>query len=500
MSTTEESPRGDLDIAPENARTARRKPRSLLDAWPALLALCLAMLVEMVDNTVMQIALPTIARDLHAGTTDLQWVTAAYSLTFGGLLLVGGTVGDLFGRKKGLMFGLTGFGLVSLLVPFVSAPWHLIAVRAGLGVFAAFMAPGTMSLIFRLFDDEKLRARAIGVVMSVAMAGFAVGPILSGLAVEHLSWHVLLVVNAPVAVIALVGVWFGIDADDPAERRGTRLDVPGALLSMTTLASGLYAFTAGVERGWTSPVTLGCFTLAAVAAVGFVARERTASDPMLDIDLLMRPIVRGSAIVQISVMLSMVGAMYGLTQQFQFAWGWSPLEAGFANIPFVVAMFAASPFADRLIAHYGQRRTSIIGGALAVAGLVILAFAVSTSYPFIAAGIVVLVFGVRATMTSSALGLMGDLPDTHTSVGAALNDTSQELGNSIGVAVMGTVMAVIVGNHLPQGAWPASLSADFVRAEQIALAIIAVLVTAFVAVGARTLTDSTQTDEHAEAH
>lgn len=493
MSTTLENP---ADMAPASAATPKTKPQSLLAAWPALVALCLAMLVEMVDNTVLQIALPTIARDLHAGTTDLQWVTAAYSLTFGGLLLVGGTVGDLFGRKKGLMFGLTGFGLTSLLVLFIHSPWQLIAVRGALGVFAAFVAPGTISLIYRLFDDEKLRSRAIGLVMSVAMAGFALGPILSGLAVEHLSWHILLLANAPVALIAVLGVFFGIDRDDPAERRGTRLDVPGALLSMTTLATALYAFTSGVEHGWTSAITLGCFALAVGAGIGFVVRERTATDPMLDIDLLMRPIVRGSAIVQISVMLSMVGAMYGLTQQFQFAWGWSPLEAGFANIPFVVAMFAASPLADWLIAHRGQRHSAIIGGAFAVTGLVILAFAVSHSYPLVAVGIVTLVFGVRITMTSSALSLMGDLPETHTSVGAALNDTSQELGNAIGVAIVGTVMAIIVGTHLPEGAWPAHLAHNFIHAEQIALGIIACLVAALVALGARSLTNSTQTEEH----
>ena len=217
------------------------KPTTLRAAAPAILALCLTMLVEMVDNSVLSVALPTIGRDLAVGPTGLQWIVGAYSLTFGGLLMVGGTLGDRLGRRRTLLVGIAGFGLASSLVVLATESWQLIGVRALCGVFAALVAPGTMSLVFRLFDDDELRRRAIGLIVSVAMVGVMVGPVLGGLAVSHLPWQALLVVNAPVAAIAFWGVARGIPVDDPAERRAGGADVPGAVLSVAML--GLTLFT-----------------------------------------------------------------------------------------------------------------------------------------------------------------------------------------------------------------------------------------------------------------
>ena len=182
---------------------------SLRAAALPLAALCLAFFVEMVDNTLLSIALPTIGRDLGSSTTALQWVTGAYSLTFGGLLLTAGSAADRFGRRRVLLDGLAAFGLISLFVVFVTGAGQLIALRAALGCAAAAMAPVTMSLIFRLFDDEKLRMRAITVVMIVGMSGFVLGPLLGGTALSQVSWQWLLVVNAPIALIAWMGVRLG---------------------------------------------------------------------------------------------------------------------------------------------------------------------------------------------------------------------------------------------------------------------------------------------------
>lgn len=184
------------------AETQSGKSQSLRAAWPALVALCLTMLVEMVDNSILNIALPTIGRDLGAAPTDLQWMVGAYSLTFGGLLMVGGTTGDKLGRRRTLLFGLALFGLTGLSVLLVTTPAQLIAVRAASGVFAAFIAPLTMSLVFRLFDRDDLRTKAIGLIVVVSMIGFAVSPTLAGLAISSWPWQALLVVNAPVAAIA----------------------------------------------------------------------------------------------------------------------------------------------------------------------------------------------------------------------------------------------------------------------------------------------------------
>src|SRR4051812_13190325 len=220
--------------APAPAATSERTYTSLRAAWIPLAALCLAFFVEMVDNTLLSIALPTIGRDLGSGTTALQWVTGAYSLTFGGLLLTAGSVADRLGRRRVLLAGLGVFGLLSLCVVFVTTSGELIALRAALGIAAAAMAPITNSLVFRLFDDKALRMRAITVMIVVGMSGFILGPLLGGTALAHVRWEWLLLVNAPIALIACVGVW----------RRGGPCGVEHGWLSVPTVASILGAVAA----------------------------------------------------------------------------------------------------------------------------------------------------------------------------------------------------------------------------------------------------------------
>ncbi len=495
---TIETPEVSADAAHRGGRHLPRRatPRSLRAAWPALLGLCLAMLVEMVDNSILNVALPTIGRDLHASPTDLQWIVGAYSLTFGGLLMVGGTIGDKLGRRRTLLTGLALFGLAGLAVLLVQTPGQLIAVRALSGAFAALMAPITMSLIFRLFDDDLLRGKAIGLIMVVSMIGFAVGPTLAGLAVEHLPWQALLVLNAPAALLACIGVRFGVSPDRAEDLRRGGVDVPGGLLSVGALGLILYTFTAGTEWGWTDARTLLILVGGLACLLGFLRRERTAADPMLDLRLLGLRTVRGSAILQTSVMIAMVGVMFVSTQLYQFAWGWSAFRAGLANLPFVVGMLAVGPLVDGLVARIGHRRTSIIGLVCVLAALVIWIKALTRGYLWCAVGMLIMTAGMRIIMTTGAVALVGALPESHTSIGSALNDTAQELGNAVGVAIVGTVMAAVVGSSLPQGAWDAAMVDGFVHSQQISFAILAGIVLIMGCIGVRTLTDSTQTEEH----
>ncbi|WGH09547.1 MFS transporter [Rothia kristinae] len=406
------APRAAVAPHPGARHRARRttSPQSLRAAWPALLGLCLAMLVEMVDNSILNIALPTVGRELHASPTDLQWIVGAYSLTFGGLLMVGGTIGDKIGRRRTLLTGLALFGLAGLGVLLVRTPEQLIAVRALSGAFAALMAPITMSLIFRLFDDDVLRGRAIGLIMVVSMVGFALGPTLAGLAVAHMPWQALLVLNAPAALLAWLGVRFGVSPDRSEDLRR--------------------------------------------------------------------------------------GVMFVSTQLYQFAWGWSAFRAGLANLPFVVGMLAVGPLVDGLVARIGQRRTSIIGLVCVLLALAIWIWALSHGYLWCAVGMLIMTAGMRIIMTTGAVALVGALPESHTSIGSALNDTAQELGNAVGVAIVGTVMVAVVGSSLPQGAWDAAMVDGFVHSQQISFAILAGIVLVMGCIGVRTLTDSTQTEEH----
>lgn len=471
------------------------RPTELRAAAPALIALCLAMLVEMVDNSVLNVALPTIGRDLDAGPTDLQWIVSAYSLTFGGLLLVGGTLGDKFGRRRVLLWGLAGFGASSLLVLFVHSIPALIALRALMGAFAAMMAPGTMSLVFRLFDDERLRARAIGLIVSVAMLGFAVGPTLSGLAVEHWTWQALLFLNAPVALIAFLGVRAGVSVDDRSDRRPGGIDALGAALSVATIGLGLYTLTLVVEDGWLAVSTIGTALGAIAAGIGFVVHEGRASTPMLDLRLFSAATVRGSALLQTTVMITMVGVMFVSTQLFQYAWGWSPVAAGAGMIPMVVGMFVGAPLVDKITVREGHRRTVALGCGLVITALLVMVASLGHGYPWFAAGMLVMAVGVRMVMTTSAVALLGALPADHTSVGSAVNDTAQELGNSIGVAVVGTVTAAVMGATLPTGRWTAALADEFLHAQRISFLVLAGISALIAVIGVRTLTDSTDTEE-----
>jgi EmrB/QacA subfamily drug resistance transporter len=468
---------------------------SLRAAWIPLAALCLAFFVEMVDNTLLSIALPTIGRDLGSGTTALQWVTGAYSLTFGGLLLTAGSVADRLGRRRVLLFGLAVFGLLSTCVVFVTTTGELIALRAALGVAAAAMAPITNSLVFRLFDDKALRMRAITVMIVVGMSGFILGPLLGGTALAHVRWEWLLLVNAPIALIACIGVRLGVAADRPEDLTSDRLDVPGAVLSVATIGLACFSLTSGVEHGWLSPVTLGSIAGALAAAVAFVRHERRDASPMLDLGLLANGTVRGAAIAQTGTAIAMASVMFGLILHFQYAYGWSPVRAGLANLPIIVTMLVATPLSEGLAKRYGHRIACLVGAVLLAGALAGLSWGVDHGYVPIAISMVLMTVGLRTVMTICAVALVDAMPSNRTSIGAALNDTAQEVGSSIGTAVVGTLIAALVTTQLPVGTWSGDLVASFFHGERITYGVLAVIVGLVAGGGALTLTDSRAVEE-----
>jgi EmrB/QacA subfamily drug resistance transporter len=472
---------------------------SVRAAWIPLAALCLAFFVEMVDNTLLPIALPTIGRDLGSSTTSLQWVTGAYALTFGGLLLTAGSIADRFGRRRVLLVGLAAFGLMSLCVVFVSTSGELIALRAALGIAAAAMAPITNSLLFRLFDDKALRMRAITVMMVVGMSGFILGPVLGGSALAHVRWEWLLVINAPIALIACIGVRLGVAADRREDLTDDALDLTGAALSVLTIGLACYSATSGVQHGWLSGATLGSIVGAALAGVAFVRHERRTAAPMLDLDLFSNGTVRGATIAQAGTSIAMASVMFGLILHFQYAYGWSPMKAGLANLPMIVTMLAATPISEGLLKRYGHRIACVVGAILLAAGLGGIAWGVEHGYVAIAASMVVMTVGLRTVMTICAVALVDAMPSNRTSIGTALNDTAQEIGTSVGTAVVGTMIAALVTTQLPAGAWSSDLVASFFHGERITYAVLAVIVGIVAIGGALTLTDSRATEEAVEA-
>jgi EmrB/QacA subfamily drug resistance transporter len=472
---------------------------SLRAAWIPLAALCLAFFVEMVDNTLLSIALPTIGRDLGSGTTALQWVTGAYSLTFGGLLLTAGSLADRLGRRRVLLGGLGAFGVLSLCVVFVTTTGELIALRAALGFAAAAMAPITNSLVFRLFDDKALRMRAITVMIVVGMSGFILGPVLGGTALAHVRWEWLLLVNAPIALVACVGVRLGVAADRPEDLTTDRLDLPGAVLCVAAIGLACFSLTSGVQHGWLSPVTLAAMLGAVAAAVAFVRHERRASSPMLDLGVFANGTVRGAAIAQAGTAIAMASVMFGLILHFQYAYGWTPVRAGLANLPIIVTMLVATPVSEALAKRYGHRVACLIGAVLLAGALAGLSWGVDHGYLAIAISMVLMTVGLRTVMTICAVALVDAMPSNRTSVGAALNDTAQEVGTSVGTAVVGTLIAALVTTRLPAGAWSPDLVASFFHGERITYGVLAVIVGLVAGGGALTLTASHAVEEPAMA-
>ena len=472
---------------------------SLRAAWIPMAALCLAFFVEMVDNTLLSIALPTIGRDLGSGTTAVQWVTGVYSLTFGGLLLTAGSMADRLGRRRVLLVGLGVFGLLSLCVVAVTTAGELIALRAALGLAAAAMAPITNSLVFRLFDDKALRMRAMTVMIVVGMSGFILGPVLGGSALAHVRWEWLLVINAPIALIACIGVRLGVAADRREDLTDDALDLTGAALSVLTIGLACYSATSGVQHGWLSAATLGSIVGAALAGVAFVRHERRTAAPMLDLDLFSNGTVRGATIAQAGTSIAMASVMFGLILHFQYAYGWSPMKAGLANLPMIVTMLAATPISEGLLKRYGHRIACVVGAILLAAGLGGIAWGVEHGYVAIAASMVVMTVGLRTVMTICAVALVDAMPSNRTSIGAALNDTAQEIGTSVGTAVVGTMIAALVTTQLPGGTWSSDLVASFFHGERITYAVLAVIVGIVAIGGALTLTDSRATEEAVEA-
>ncbi|MGB3443592.1 MAG: MFS transporter [Actinophytocola sp.] len=479
------------------APAASRTYPSLRAAWIPLAALCLAFFVEMVDNTLLSIALPTIGRDLGGGTTALQWVAGAYSLTFGGLLLTAGSMADRFGRRRVLLLGLAVFGLLSLGVVAVASTGGLITLRAGLGIAAAAMAPITNSLVFRLFDDQALRMRAMTLMIVVGMSGFVLGPLLGGTALAHVEWQWLLIVNAPIALIAAIGVRLGVPADQPQDLTRDRLDLPGAVLSITAIGLACFSLTSGVEHGWLSVITVASVFGATASAAAFVRHERRSASPMLDLRLFSNGTVRGAAIAQIGTAIAMAAVMFGLILHFQYAYGWSPVRAGLANLPIIVTMIVATPLSEWLAKRFGHRIACLVGAACLTGSLAGLAWGVDHGYVAIAVCMVVMTIGLRTVMTICAVALVEAMPGNRTSIGTALNDTAQEVGSSVGTAVVGTLIAALVTTQLPVGTWSDALVTSFFHGERITYAVLAVVVGLITAGGALSLTHSNATEEPA---
>jgi MFS family permease len=458
-------------------------PRTLRDAWPALVGLSAVFLVEMLDNSILTVALPTIGRDLRASTTSLQWVSGAYAVVFGGLMLGLGAVADRFGRRRVMIVGLVLLAVASLATACVGTAEQLIAVRVVMGVAAAMTTPGAMALAFRLFGDDVLRMRAITVISTVGLVGLAIGPTVGGLVIAVAPWQVLLLVNAPIALVAIIGIRSGIAADRPDELTRDGLDVAGAALVTVTIVLVLVAPTLFVEQGAGAWGPWGV-TIAALTAFGlFVWRERSARHPLISVDLVAQPLVSSGLAFKAAAGLGIAGLGYLVTLQLQLDWGWPPALAAIGMLPQVGVLVAGSLFVKPFVAWVGPERAAWLSASAVVVGLGIYGVLGRFGYPWVALALVLVAAGMRVVGVVATLNVLRGLPENRTTMGTALADTAAQITSGAGIAVAGTILAAVFTGAIASSDWSVQQTAQFREAVTFTGLVLTAMTAALVAFG-----------------
>ncbi len=411
--------------------------------WLVLGVMCLSLLLIVMDNTIVNVALPTLQSDLDAGTSQLQWVVDAYILVFAGLLLTMGSLGDRFGRRGALAIGLAVMGVASIMSSFANSADQLIATRALMGVGGAMIMPATLSIITNVFTDRKERAQAIAIWSATAGAAVAIGPVTGGWLLEHFWWGSVFLVNVPVVVVALVlGQLFVPTSRDPS---APPIDVPGALLSIAGLVALVWAIIEG-PGGWTDPEILVALALATVLLGAFVLWERHTRFPMLDMNFFRNPRFSAASGAIMLTFFAMFGSLFLLTQFLQSILGYTPLEAGIRLLPMAGVMMVISPLSAKFVERIGSKIVVATGLSVAGVGLVIASrLTAGASYPEVLAALVVLAVGMALVMPPATESIMGSLPPARAGVGSAVNDTTRQVGGALGVAVLGSVMSSTYG-------------------------------------------------------
>jgi EmrB/QacA subfamily drug resistance transporter len=432
--------------------------------WPAghprrrqiLLIMCLSLLVVVIDNTILNVALPTLARDLRAGTSSLQWISDAYTLCFAALLIPAGALGDRYGRRISLVAGLTVFALGSLAAAFSTDTTTLIAARVVMGLGATFVMPATLSVISAVFPPRE-RPQAIAAWSAVAGVGIIVGPTVGGLLLTHFWWGSVFLINVPLVALAIAGVLAIVP--ETSEPGGARLDLAGTILVTVSLIAIVDAIIEAPTRGWTAGITLAESAAGLVALAAFIWWELHSAHPLIDLRIFAQRAFSASAAAVAVIFFALFGSLFVLTQYLQLVHGYSPLSSGVRALPFALAMGAVSPVSTVLAQRLGMRFVMPAGIALMGGGLLDLSTAgVHTSYLVLAVAVAIMGAGMGLVMAPASSMIMALVPGRHAGAGSAINDTVREVGGALGIAVIGSIASgsytshlrtVLTGAHVP---------------------------------------------------
>ena len=410
--------------------------------WATLIVLSLSLVVIGLDNTILNVALPTLVRELGATASQLQWMVDAYILVFAGLLLTMGALGDRFGRKLALTVGLVIFGLSSVAAAFSDSANTLIGARAVMGVGGALIMPATLSIVTNVFEGRE-RGRAIAVWAGVAGLGIILGPVIGGWLLEHYWWGSIFLINVFVVIVAVVaGAFLVPESKDP---EATPLDPLGAVLSIVGLVALVFAIIEAPDRGWTDPIVVGAFIVAVVVLSAFLWWEAHTEHPMLQLRFFENPRFSAASIAITLVFFAMFGTVFLNTQYLQFVLGYTPLEAGLRVMP-VATMIVAAPLSARLTERLGSKVVVASGLTIVAVALSILAtITIDTGYGRVALALAILGAGMGTAMAPATDSIMGSLPLAKAGVGSAMNDTTRQIGGALGVAILGSILASSYG-------------------------------------------------------
>lgn len=415
--------------------------------WATLGVLCLSLLLIGLDTTVLNVAVPTLARELHATSGELQWTVDAYTLVFAGLLLTAGSLGDRFGRRRALAVGLVVFAAASAAGAFVTTPDALIAARAVQGVGGALIMPSTLSILTNTFWDPRERARAIGVWSGVASVGVAFGPALGGWLLEHFWWGSVLLINVPLAILGLItGYLLVSESRDPSR---PRLDPVGALLSTAGLVAGVWGIIEAPTRGWTDGPVLGAFAAGVLILAAFAVWELRHPTPMLNLRFFRNLRFSASAACIALVFFGLFGALFFLAMYLQGVMGYDPLETGVRLIPLAVGLGLGAPLATWLSAKIGEKIPAAAGLLILTGAFAVMAgTGVDSGYGRLLIVLILAGFGMTMAMMPTTEAVMGALPRAKAGVGSAVNDTSRQVGGALGVAVLGSVLHSVYSDRM----------------------------------------------------
>ena len=430
-----------------SALSERVQARAYERRWWILVVLCFSLLVIVLDNTILNVAIPTIVRDLDATNSQLQWMVDAYTLVFAGLLLTAGSLGDRFGRRGALRFGLVVFGLGSLASAFADSADQLIATRAFMGIGGAFIMPATLSIITNVFPPRE-RGKAIGVWAGTAGLAGVLGPTTGGFLLEHFYWGSVFLVNIPIVIIGLLaGVFLIPTSKDPS---APRLDPIGAVLSIAGLVSLLYGIIEAPQVGWGDSTILTAFVVGGVLLAAFFVWESHTDHPMLDVKFFKNPRFTAASTGIMLIFFAMFGTTFLITQYFQFVLGYSPLATGIRFLPWAAVILVGSPLSARLVDRIGTKRVVTLGLTLATLGLLSLSTLTPQSHywPDVMLRMMLMASGMALTMAPATESIMSSLPLAKAGVGSAVNDTTRQVGGALGVAIIGSVLSSIYASQM----------------------------------------------------